>query len=61
MNDILYIHCGQDAIAHGGELADQVLVLPIAHLSQEPRLHHGQVLTQPKLVATVAEVAPRRM
>ena len=27
MNDVLYIHHGQDAIAHGGELADQVLVL----------------------------------
>jgi hypothetical protein len=21
-NDVLYIHCGQDAIAHGGELTD---------------------------------------
>ena len=48
-NDVLYIHRDQDAIAHGGELVDQVLVLPIARLSQEPRLHHGQVLTQPKL------------
>jgi hypothetical protein len=40
-NDVLYIHRGQDAIAHGGELADQVLALPIARLSWEPRLHHG--------------------
>ena len=44
-NNVLYIHRDQDAIAHGGELADQVLMLPIAHLSREPRLHHGQVLT----------------
>ena len=44
-NDVLYIHRGQDAIAHGEELADQVLALPIARLSQETRLHHGQVLT----------------
>ena len=45
MNDVLYIHRGQDAITHGEELADQVLALPIARLSQEPRLHHSQVLT----------------
>ena len=48
-SDILYIHRGLDAIAHGGELADQVLALLIARLSREPRLHHSQVLTQPKL------------
>ena len=48
-NDVLYIHRGQNAIAHGGELIDQVLMLPIARLYREPRLHHGQVLTQPKL------------
>ena len=35
-NDVLYIHHGQDAIAHGRELADQVLMLLIARLSQEP-------------------------
>jgi hypothetical protein len=35
-NDVLYIHRGQDAIAHGGELADQVLALLVAHLSWEP-------------------------
>ena len=34
MNDVLYIHHGQDTIAHGGELADQVLALPIARLSR---------------------------
>jgi hypothetical protein len=34
-NDVLYIHRGQDAIAHDGELTDQVLALPIAHLSWE--------------------------
>ena len=44
-NDVLYIHCGQDTIAHGRELVDQVLALPIARLSREPWLHHGQVLT----------------
>ena len=44
-NDVLYIHRGQDAIAHGRELVDQVLALPIARLSREPWLHHGQVLT----------------
>ena len=32
-NDVLYIHHGQDAIALGEELADQVLALPIARLS----------------------------
>jgi hypothetical protein len=48
-NDVLYIHRGQNAIAHGGKLTDQVLALPIARLSREPQLHHGQVLTQPKL------------
>ena len=32
-NDVLYIHHGQDAIAHGRELVDQVLTLLIAHLS----------------------------
>ena len=48
-NDALYIHCRQDAIAHGKELANHVLALPIARLSQEPRLHHSQVLTQSKL------------
>jgi hypothetical protein len=48
-NDVIYIHRAQGAIAHGEELVDQVLMLPIARLSQEPRLHHGQVLTQPKL------------
>jgi hypothetical protein len=32
-NDVLYIHRGQDAITHGGELTDQVLALPIARLS----------------------------
>ena len=48
-NDVLYIHHGQDTIAHGKELADLVLALPIARLSWEPRLQHGQVLTQPKL------------
>jgi hypothetical protein len=48
-NDVLYIHHGQDAIAHGGELTDQVLALSIARLSREPRLHHSQVLTLPKL------------
>ena len=32
-NDVLYMHRCQDAIAHGGELTDQVLALPIAHLS----------------------------
>jgi hypothetical protein len=36
MNDVLYIHSGQDAIAHGGELADQVLAQSIARLSWEP-------------------------
>jgi hypothetical protein len=35
-NDVLYIHRGQDAIAHGGELADQVLALLTARLSREP-------------------------
>ena len=49
MNDVLYIHHDQDAIAHSGELTDQVLALSIARLSREPWLHHGQVLTQPKL------------
>jgi hypothetical protein len=49
MNDVLYIHHGQDAITDGGELVDQVLALPIACLSWEPRLHHGQVFTQSKL------------
>jgi hypothetical protein len=39
-NDVLYIHHGQDAITHGGELADQVLTLPIARLSREHLLHH---------------------
>ena len=48
-NDVLYIQRGQDTIAHGGELADQVLALPITRLSREPQLHHSQVLTQPKL------------
>jgi len=33
MNDVLYIHRGQDTIAHGRELADQVLALLIARLS----------------------------
>ena len=32
-NDVLYIHHGQDTIAHGRELADQVLALLIARLS----------------------------
>ena len=32
-NEVLYIHRGKDAITHGGELADQVLTLPIARLS----------------------------
>ena len=41
-NDVLYIHCAQDAITIDGELADQVLALPIARLSWEPWLHHGQ-------------------
>jgi hypothetical protein len=36
MNDVLYIHHAQDAIAHGGELTDQVLALLIARLSREP-------------------------
>jgi len=49
MNDVLYIHHGQDAIAYGEELTNQVLALPIARLSREPRLHHGLVLSQPKL------------
>ena len=49
MNDALYIHHGLDTITHGGELTDQVLALPIARLSREAQLHHGQVLTQPKL------------
>ena len=48
-NDVLYIHHSQDTITHDRELTDQVLALPIARLSREPRLHHGQVLTQPKL------------
>ena len=48
-NDVLYIHRGHDTIAHDGELDDQVLALPIARLSREPRIHHGQVFTQPKL------------
>ena len=48
-NDVLYIHCGQDAIAYGGELTNQVLALPIARLSWEPWLHHSQVLTELKL------------
>ena len=43
-NDVIYIHHGQDAIAHDRELADQVLALLIARLSREPRLHHDQVL-----------------
>ena len=33
MNDVLYIYHSQDAIAHGGQLANQVLALPIARLS----------------------------
>ena len=49
MNDVLYIHHGQDTIAHGGELTNQVLALPIARLSWEPWLHHSQVLTELKL------------
>ena len=32
-NDVLYIQRDQDAIAHGGELVDQVLALLIARLS----------------------------
>jgi hypothetical protein len=36
MNDVIYIHRGQDATGHGGELADQVLAVPIAHLAWEP-------------------------
>ena len=32
-NDVLYIHCAQDAITIDGELADQVMALPIPHLS----------------------------
>ena len=40
-NDVLYINHGQDTITHGGELVDQVLALPIARLSREPRLHHS--------------------
>ena len=49
MNDVLYIHRIQDTIAQGKELTDQVLAMSIARLSREPRLHHGQVLTQLKL------------
>ena len=45
MNDVPYIHRRQYTIAHGKELADQVLALQIARLSREPRPHHGQVLT----------------
>ena len=44
-NDVLYIHHDQDAITHDRELTNLVLALPIARLSWEPHLHHGQVLT----------------
>jgi hypothetical protein len=37
MNGVLYIHRGQDAIAHGGELTDQVLALLTSRLTQ-PKL-----------------------
>ena len=32
-NDVLFIHRGQDAITHGGEVVDQILMILIAHLS----------------------------